>query len=218
MKNIVIELWGSSIMEGVLGVENPADRWFALLRSELEAMFPDTAFSVINGAVGGESSREIMARFNRDFLPYNPDYALVMFGFNNDDFMRPERVLKPGEFERLMENFSMRLPLKTKPVGIVGGPIIDKYHFWTTHPAFREYLSQFGGSLDRAEEPEREKFRAFLRKRQWPVLDLYDLLKSDPEKYIRHCDGVHLSPEGHRCFAHAVALLLKTLIEENNHG
>jgi len=60
MKNIVICLFGSSIMEGRIGVEDPNDRWYNVFQRLLSKAHPDTCFPVVNSAVGGESTREIM--------------------------------------------------------------------------------------------------------------------------------------------------------------
>ena len=66
MKNYTIQLFGSSIIEGRIGVETAAERWYELMRSQLCEMFPATCFAIYNGAVGGESIRELMAHFHGD--------------------------------------------------------------------------------------------------------------------------------------------------------
>ena len=59
MRNIVISLFGSSIMEGRIGVEQAADRYYMILQRKLSERFPDVCFSIVNGAVGGWSPREL---------------------------------------------------------------------------------------------------------------------------------------------------------------
>ena len=68
MRNAVICLFGSSIMEGRIGVEDPLDRWYNILQRMLSRARPDICFPIVNGAVGGESTREIMVRLDRDVL------------------------------------------------------------------------------------------------------------------------------------------------------
>ncbi|MDD5677636.1 MAG: SGNH/GDSL hydrolase family protein [Kiritimatiellae bacterium] len=200
MKNVVVSIFGSSIMEGRIGVDKAADRWYNILQAKLSERFPAICFPIINGAVGGESTRECMARFDRDVLAYNPDYCLFMIGGNNHDCERPERILVENELERLMDEFAERLPKKTTPIGVILNPCVNEWHFATKNPAFRKYLKQYGG-LDQALEVEREKFRKFIREHNWRILDLYRLFESDPGKYILHADGIHLSKAGHGLFA-----------------
>ena len=106
MKNVVISIFGSSIMEGRIGADKVADRWYNILQAKLAERFPAICFSIINGAVGGESTRECMARFNNAVIAYNPDYCLFMIGGNNHDCRHPERILAEGELEKLMDKFS----------------------------------------------------------------------------------------------------------------
>lgn len=212
MTHLVFNLFGSSIMEGRIGVERAADRWYNLLQASLSEHFPGICFPCFNAAVGGESTRECMARFDRDVLACHPDYCLVMIGGNNHDCTRPQRILAEGELERLMADFADRLPACTTPVGVVINPVIDDWHFATRHPAYQDYLREQGG-LNAAIEQERNLFRRFLRERHWPFLDLCDAFAPDPRRYILPTDGIHLNPEGHRRFAEQAFDLLVPLIE-----
>ncbi len=213
MKNVVISIFGSSIMEGRIGADVASDRWYNILQAKLSERFPEICFPVVNGSVGGESTRECMARFDRDVLAYNPDYCLFMVGGNNHDCERPERILAEGELEQLMDEFAERLPKKTTPIGVIINQCVNEWHCATKKPAFQEYLKQCGG-LDEGLEIEREKFRKFIRKQSWRSLDLYKLFESDPGKHVLHEDGIHLSKTGHRCFAEKMFELLEELIDE----
>jgi len=78
------------------GADKASDRWYNILQAKLSERFPAICFPVVNGAVGGESTRECMARFDREVLAYNPDYCLFMIGGNNHDCSRPERTKHGG--------------------------------------------------------------------------------------------------------------------------
>ena len=211
MKNRTLCLFGSSIMEGRIGVEKAADRWYRILEDRLSERFPDHCFAIVNAAVGGESTRECMARFDRDVLACRPDYCLFMIGANNHDCSRPERMLADGELDRHMADFAARLPAATTPVGVILNPCVDAWHATTRHPAFRE-LYRLSGGLNALLEEERERFRAFLRARGWPFLDLNALFKEAPERYILRTDGIHLTPAAHRLFGEAMADLLAPMV------
>ena len=212
MKNVVICLFGSSIMEGRIGVQDPLDRWYNILQRLLSRAHPETCFAIINSAVGGESTREIMARLDRDVLPYRPDVCLFMVGGNNHDCQNPSRILAEGELQRLLEGFAARLPATTKPVGAVLNPVVDTWHCVTRHPAYRDHLAHFGGSLDASLNPERALARAFYRQQGWPCLDLYALMSHDPARYVLPEDGIHLNQAGHELFAQRMFELLNGLL------
>ncbi len=117
MKNYTIQLFGSSIIEGRIGVEKASDRWYELLRTQLCELFPTTCFAIYNGAVGGESIRELMAHFDSDLVGHTPDLCIAMFNWNNfvlDNEMK--RFVPVIEQRKLMEQFAARLPRRTKVV------------------------------------------------------------------------------------------------------
>ncbi len=212
MKNILICLFGSSIIEGRIGVEDPCQRWYNIFQAMLSKTFPEKCFPIVNSAVGGESTREIMARFDRDILPYNPDFCIFMAGANNHDCTHPERILAEGEFESLMEDFSKRLPGKTRPVGVVLNPVVDKWHFAARHPAFKEYLREFGGSLDASLAKERNQARSFYTEHRWPYLDLYSLMSGHPSRYLLESDGIHMNRAGHELFGQKMFGIFKNIL------
>lgn len=201
MKNVTICLFGSSIMEGRIGLTDSQDRWYNMLQRLLSQAHLDTCFPIINSAVGGESTREIMNRFDRDVLAHNPDICLVMIGANNHDCQNPSRALAEGELQTLMDSFVSRLPEKTKSVGVVLNPVVDAWHFVTHHPAYKNLLAPFGGSLDACMNPERDFARSFYIQHNWPYLDLYALMSDCPANYTMPEDGIHLNKAGHALFA-----------------
>ncbi len=212
MRNIVICLYGSSIMEGRIGVDDVQDRWYNIFQRRLSQAYPDACFPIINSAVGGESTREVMSRYDRDVLPYSPDFCLFMVGGNNHDCQNPGRILADGELPALLQSFVSRLPERCKPVGVVLNPVVDDWHFATKHPAFREYLASFGGSLDASLNPEREFVRSFYSQHDWPYLDLYALMSDRPAQYVLPEDGIHMNKAGHELFARKMSELLDSLL------
>ena len=206
MRNLKIALFGSSIMEGRIGVERAADRYYSIVQRTLSERFPEVCISIINGAVGGWSTRELMRNFEDFVLQYSPDYCVVMFGANNNDLSNPERVLEEGEMERLMEEFQRRLPSECHRIGVVLNPVVNERHWVRNHPAWQESFKVYKG-LNEMLEPERETARAFYRKYEYPTVDLAQLMSADPERYV--CgDGIHLTPDGHRLFAEALSSVL----------
>ena len=215
MRNIVISLFGSSIIEGRIGAENVDERYYMILQQKLAKRCPEVCFSIINGAVGGWSTRELMEIFDDSVLRYNPDYCIVMFGANNNDLTRPERVLDEGELEQLMIDFQNRLPESCQRVGVVLNPIVNEKHWVTNHPSYQDAIKKFGG-LNEMLEPERNQARDFYIKNGYPVVDLAKLMSKDPAGCICS-DGIHLNLDGHKLFANALFDVLEQLLIRNGH-
>ena len=213
MKNTVICIFGSSIMEGIIEMNDPKERWYEILRASLRDKFPDTCFSIINSAIGGQSTRECMERFDCDVLSHNPDYLIVMCAGNNDDYARPERIVSHEEFEELNENMLSRLPAKTKVIAVGLGPIINELHWTYTHPLFMEIFKKLGKGLDESIEWERESFRQFAKSRNLPFYDLYRAFEKEPQKYLLP-DGVHLNTTGNKVFGESIFNMMKDIVEE----
>ena len=207
MKNYTIQLFGSSIVEGRIGAEHAADRWYELMRKELCEMFPATCFAVYNCAVGGESIRELMAHFDRDLAGHTPDLCIAMFGWNNCRMCyTPDLRVSIAEFRELLTEFPFHLPEKTRCVGVIPQPMIDEWHRSGHDPAYAEVRARYGGN-NAYHDLEREAGREFFRSHGIPFIDLDAAMAADPKKYILP-DGIHLNPEGHRLFA---AEMLKAL-------
>lgn len=214
MRNVSICLFGSSIMEGRIGVERAADRYYARMERKLSERFPEVCFQIINAAVGGASLRELMAEFPATVAAKDPDYCLFMPGFNNTDMGNPGRTLRPGELEELMAEFQRTLPVRCRRVGVMPHGVIDSCHCATRDPAWREYLAAWGG-LNNSLAPERAAIGKFFSENNYPVIDLFSLIGRDPERYLLHCDGIHLSPEGHELFGEAAFRMMEDLLIKN---
>ena len=215
MKNRTIQLFGSSIIEGRIGVERAADRWYELMRSRLCELFPDTCFAVYNGAVGGKNTRELMAKFDRDLAGHTPDICIAMFGWNNWRMnLPPERRVSISELEELMADFPKHLPEQTRCIGVISQPLIDAWHESFSDPAYDPVRAEYGG-VDAYHDREREAARNFFRRRGIPFVDLQKLMAGEPEKYIVR-DGIHLSAAGHRLFAAAMVEAVAAILRDGN--
>ncbi len=212
MKNVIISAFGSSMLEGITGVANPLDRWYNILHRKLSSHFPEVCFSIINAGIGGESTREMMRRFDREVVAHSPDFCLVKFEGNNCDLARPERLVGEAEKLQLMERFVSGLPAKTKVIAVLQGPVInEKHHSWR-HPAFAE-ANRHGG-IGGLLATERDYSREFARKHGWPICDLHGMIGDKAEQYLLE-DGIHLNPRGTELFADTLFEILKELLQEN---
>lgn len=212
MKNIVISLFGSSIMEGVAGASTPGERWYSVLHRMLSDRFPDICFSIVNAAVGGESTRELMAHVDRDVFSRNPDYCLCMFGWNNDDVLKPGRRVFPDELQELMDEFTkLAQDANCTPIGIVTNPVLEEFHFCSRVPEYKAINDPAGG-MDAYHDWERDMSRRHFEAHCWDYVDLYKLMLDRKYDFMLHSDGIHLTVEGHRFFAEKVFECLEKLV------
>ena len=84
---------GSSSTAGA-GASSPAMSYPSRLEAELKALFPRADITVLNRGVNGEESREMVARFDRDVSPQNPDLVLWQVGSNS---VLRDRPLRRGQ-------------------------------------------------------------------------------------------------------------------------
>ena len=87
-KALVIVAIGSSSTQGV-GASDPGHSYPALLAEELRRRWPRLAVVVLNMGVGGEMADQMLARFERDVLPYRPHLVIWQTGSN--------QVIKKGD-------------------------------------------------------------------------------------------------------------------------
>ena len=87
-KTVTIVAFGDSITEA--SHQPPENRWPEVLRLLLRERSPGTDITVINAGVGGNTSREGMARIEQDVLRHNPHFVLAEFGNDATPEMSPE--------------------------------------------------------------------------------------------------------------------------------
>lgn len=86
-----------------IGTGYPAD-----LNSLLTIGYPDYNIRVINKGVSGNTSRDLVARFDEDVLPYRPETLAILIGINDvwrqfDSRLMPEVAVSPEEYEANLE-------------------------------------------------------------------------------------------------------------------
>ena len=80
-KNLVIVALGSSSTQGV-GASDSTHTYPALLAEDLRHRWPQLSVTMINKGIGGEMAFQMLARFERDVLPYHPQLVIWQTGSN----------------------------------------------------------------------------------------------------------------------------------------
>ena len=200
--NTVIVGYGDSI---TLSMEQSAEKkWLTRLGRSLAEALPGRNFTMVNSGVGGETSREGLARIEPAVLAHQPDVVLVEFG-GNDATHDPARHVPVTEFQANLE--TMRAAIvdraKAEMALLVFPPVIDEWHCWSNEAFYKPY-----GGLDGCLEQYRQATREFARTHRLVLADIDRALREAGKKdgngrYIKP-DGVHLTDDGNQVVTETV--------------
>ena len=194
-KELVIVAIGSSSTKGV-GASDPAHTYPALLADDLRRRWPHLAVTVINKGVGGEMAFEMLARFDRDVLPYHPQLVIWQTGSN--------QVLKSGDIEGYVATIREGIDrLKAAGVDVV---LMDP-QFAPRVLARPLHLLIVDSISAVANEMKVAVFRRFAVMRHWLSSHQYkteDIISSD---------GLHMNDVSYGCIAHLLADTLTAAVE-----
>ena len=198
--------FGDSITQAVQQPENL--RWVALLNDLLKEAWKAPSLRIINAGVGGNTSREGLARLDPDVLCHHPDLVLVEFG-GNDATFEEHRHVSQAEYRTNLETMRRALvdQAKGEMVILTFPPVIDAWHANGRH----EYYTCRGGQ-DAFIETYRAVSRDFAREHGLRLVDIDRALRNamiveGPERYILQ-DGVHLTADGNAVVARAIFTVL----------
>ncbi len=84
--------------------EDIGKSYVAIVNALLSSACPEEQIRVINMGVSGNTSRDLLQRFQTDVLDLNPDWLTIMIGINDiwrqfDAPLRPEVHVYPEEYE-----------------------------------------------------------------------------------------------------------------------
>ncbi len=208
-KKMTVVGFGNSI---TLAGEVPDEKkWLTLLKKMLTDRYPQIAWTMINSGVGGHTSREGLARFQKDVLDHRPNVVLVEFG-GNDATPEPARHVSLQEFEANLNTITKGIQnIPAKPVMLVFPPIINDWHIWNKDPHFQKW-----NGPDACVEEYRKITRRFAGQEKLPLADIDSALRNACQtmgagKIILPC-GVHLTETGNQVVAEIVLNVMTSFI------
>ena len=208
---MTLVVFGDSITQAV--EQKPDDRWPEILGRALAERFTTADIRVVNAGVGGNTSREGLARIERDVLRHRPRW--VTFEFGNDATHEPDRHVSPEEFEENLDRIIQRVSDEAGGLAIpmTFPPIVDAWHASRHQPFYNAH-----GGMDRYQDLYREATRRVAHAHGLPLVDLDRMLRKEMgERGPASCilpDGVHLTVHGNACVARAVRDVLSPEIEK----
>ena len=194
-------------------VRQPAPRsWLGVLGGLLSRHVPQRRFRCVNAGVGGNTSREGLARIETDVLGQSPDVVLVQFG-GNDATADSARHVEPSDYEANLGTIRALIGERTGAgvVLLTFPPVINAWHAWGAHPFYEPW-----GGPDGCVEIYREITRAFASRHGLPLADLDGALRrvcdAQGAGSVILPDGVHLTEFGNKVVAEAVSGILCSLL------
>ena len=184
---LVIVALGSSSTVGV-GASDPAHTYPALLGEELQHRWPQIAVNVINKGIGGQLSSQMLARFERDVLPYHPQ--LVIWQTGSNQVLKSENI--EGHAATLHEGISR---LKAAKADVI---LMDP-QFAPRVLARRTHLQIVDSTAAVANDTNVAVFQRFAVMRHWIASSQYKI------EDIISSDGLHMTNVSYSCIAHLLA-------------
>ncbi|MCX5658893.1 MAG: SGNH/GDSL hydrolase family protein [Planctomycetota bacterium] len=202
---LTIVAFGDSITAA--GEVPPNEKWVAVLEKALAKALPQRAVRVVNAGVGGNTSREALARHERDVLPHRPDILLIQFG-GNDGTMETHRTVPVAEYLQNVTAIIARTKAQTPCAFalITFPPVVDADHQHGKHPHFKE-----AGGPDNYLHAYRNATRAYAKEHKLPLADIDTAIRADLKRHVLP-DGVHLTTAGNQTVADVVLPVVVGLV------
>lgn len=170
--------------------------YVAMTAALLDAAYPAHRFVVFNRGVGGDTVRDLAARWQRDVLDLKPDWLTVMIGINDVwrqfDTPLPEYAVPPGEFEDGLE----RLVAATLP-SLKGLVLLSPFYLErAASDPMRQRMDEYGGIVRRVAERSAADFV--------DTQAAFDRFLEHQHSYRLSSDRIHPNATGHMILARAL--------------
>jgi lysophospholipase L1-like esterase len=196
-KPLVIVAIGSSSTQGV-GASDPAHTYPARLREELRRRWSKAVVTVINKGVRGEIAAQMLARFERDVLHYEPQLVIWQTGSNHA--LRSDNI---GEYNDTVREGISRLKAAPADVVLMDPQFAPRV---LARPIHLTVVDSMGAI---ARDTNVALFRRFAIMQHWISSGQYRI------EDIISSDGLHMNNVSYSCIAR---LLAGSVVAAAEHG
>ncbi|MDJ1466609.1 GDSL-type esterase/lipase family protein [Cytophagaceae bacterium DM2B3-1] len=176
---------------------------------EPQTLSMDQPSLVINAGIGGNNTRDLLARIEKDCLQHNPDLTILMVGTNDMNSMKHVPLEEyTSNYQTLVEKL---LKIKSKILVMSILPVYEPYLF-TRHPV--QFYAPDGPALRRSKV--NEVIHRISEQKNLSFLDMHHIFEKTGEIGLSamsllkneinsgKTDGVHPTADGYRVMAVAV--------------
>lgn len=101
-----------------------------VVENMLATWYPETFVRVTNSGISGNTSRDLLARFDRDVVELNPDWVSICIGINDvwrqfDSPAITDSHVLPEEYRRNVETMILKIKDKVKGVFLLSPYIME---------------------------------------------------------------------------------------------
>lgn len=193
---------GDSVTKAVRPGVEPQQTFCARLQAALNA--PERPVEVINAGIGGNTTADGLARFDRDVLAPRPTHVVLMFGLNDSwiDAGKTASRLTVADYRDNLRQ--MIAQLKQRQVTVV---------LMTPNPAL---APTYGPERNVTLKPYVEAVRGLAREQQLELVDVYarlaELALEGVELNTLFTDAMHPNPAGQQWIADLLAERFRQLL------
>ena len=117
-----------------------------LIDSFLASTYPEINVRIINSGVSGNTSRDLLERFDRDVVEFNPDWVSICIGVNDvwrqfDSPAIPQNCVLPDEYEKNLETMILKVKDTTKGIFILSPYIMEPNSADKMRARINEYVA-----------------------------------------------------------------------------
>lgn len=103
--------------------DNLGRSYVRVIENMLVAWYPELKIRITNAGISGNTSRDLLARFDRDVVSLDPDYVSICIGINDvwrqfDCPAMPDYAVTPEEYEQNVEKMILAVKDRVKGVFI----------------------------------------------------------------------------------------------------
>jgi len=193
---------GDSVTKGARSGVEPSDTFCAVLQKMLDSS--QRPIEVINSGIGGHTTKDALARFERDVLAHEPATVVIMFGLNDSwiDAGKSASRLTVDQYRGNLQ--AMLSELKRRDIKVV---------LMTPNPAL---APMYPAERNLTLKPYVDVVRELARSEHLELIDLYarfaELALEGVDPNTLFTDAMHPNPAGHRLIAELLAPRLRPLL------
>lgn len=126
--------------------DNVGRSYVRILENMLTAWYPEVRIRVTNSGVSGNTSRDLLARFDRDVIKLDPDWVSICIGINDvwRQFDTPaifDEQVMPDEYEKNLEEMICRVKDSVKGLFILSPYYMEPNRTDTMRARMDEYVA-----------------------------------------------------------------------------
>jgi len=110
--------------------DNVGRSYVRVVENLLAVYYPEIKIRVTNSGINGNTSRDLLDRYERDVISLNPNWVSICIGINDvwrqfDSPAIPDLQVLPDEYEKNVEEMILKIKDKVKGVFILSPYIIE---------------------------------------------------------------------------------------------